>query len=210
MRFPFVLVTTAIVLAGHGYCSARETVRTYSVYQCRYSLPDKDWMWADSKSLPNATCVARNTDGLVFVLSVVPVPSGTVMDAKFADGFDESTSAASPMKKRGGRMTTFKGLPCYESDWLVESKYTAVVRVVIANGFAYQLQLLGNADPVQTRPDFEAVMNGFEFTSPPVPPVAPDPLEPGKKLARRMGEVAVYCLFGALALGFLTRGLRKK
>jgi hypothetical protein len=53
-------------------------------------------------------------------------------------------------------------------------------------------------------------MNGFEFTSPPVPPVAPEPLDPGQKLARRMGQVAVYCLLGALVLGLVVRGARKK
>lgn len=210
MRFQQLVVALLTVLAGSAAASAAETVRTFSAYHCKYTLPGKGWMWADSKSLPNATCVARSIDGLVFVLTVLPVPSNVVMNAKFTDGFDEDLPAARNMKKRGGRMTAFKGLPCYESDWLVESKFTAVIRVVIANGFWYQVQLSGNADPVEKRPDFEAIMDGFEFTSPPVPPTAQDPLEPGKKLARRMGEVAVYCLFGALVLGLVVRGARKK
>jgi hypothetical protein len=196
-----VVLLTA--LACRGSLSAYEVVKKFPDYQCQYTLPGKGWTWEDAKSLPNATCVARNMDGLVFVLTVLPVPPNVVMNAKFTDGFDEDLPAARArnMKKRGGRMTTFKGLPCYESDWLVESKFTAVIRVVIANGFWYQVQLLGNADPVDKRPDFEAVMNGFEFTSPPVPP---DPLERGERVARLIGRGLAYVIAGFAVWGVVT------
>jgi hypothetical protein len=210
MRFRRLVFMLLMALAAHVAASAPEAVKTFPNYQCRYSLPGKDWTWVDSKSVPDAICVAQNRTGLDVILSVVPVPAGTVIDAKFAGGFDEAMASGGPVKKRGGRLTTFRGLPCYESEWLIRGTNTAAIRVVIANGRAYQVQLLGTADPVEKRVDFEATMNGFEFTSPPVPPVASEPLDPGQKLARRMGQVAVYCLLGALVLGLVVRGARKK
>jgi hypothetical protein len=211
MRFPFAPVVILTIMAGPAVApAAGEIVKTFPAHQCRYTLPGKDWTWDDPKSLPSAICAARNRAGLDLLLSAVPVPAGTVIDAKFAGGFDEELTSGGPLKKRGGRLTTFRGLPCYESEWLVRGTNTAAIRIIIANGRAYHVQLLGKADPVEKRADFEAIMNGFEFTSPPVPPVAPEPLDPGQKLARRMGQVAVYCLFGALVLGLVVRGARKK
>ena len=128
-------------------------------------------------------------------------------DADAAAGFDPSAYAAGTIKRRGERICTFMGLPCYECEWLLNGKMTYVMRIVFANGFGYQLMLLGNADPVEQRPDFEAIMNGFDFTSPPVPP---DPLERGKRVARLVGKLSASCVFGALVLGFLVRSVRRK
>jgi hypothetical protein len=203
-----VVPALLVALAGPAAAGPQEDVLTFPVSQCRYTLPGKDWTWIDHTSFPKAICAARNGDDLVFVLSVIPWPAGPVIDEKFAAEYDRTADPS--VTKRDGRIATLKGLPCYESEWLASGKRTGVIRVVIANGYFYKLQLLGNADPVEKRPDFEAIMNGFEFTSPPVPPVPAEPLDPGKKLARRMGQVAVYCLLGALVLGLVVRGARKK
>jgi hypothetical protein len=212
MRSRIMIPALLVVLAGERTASAGENVRSIPTYQCRYTLPGKDWSWSEPTSGVQAVCMARNGDGLVFMLTVLPVPAHTIIDADFATEFDQNAYPVAATKKRGGRITNFKGLPCYESEGLLNGKFTAVYRVLVANGFAYQLQLLGNADPVEKRPDFEAIMNGFEFTSPPVPHSAAttDPHERGKKIARRMGEVAAYCLAGAVVLGLLIRGARKK
>jgi hypothetical protein len=133
------------------------------------------------------------------------VPAGTVVDERFATGFDHKAHPS--VEKRGERIATFQGLSCYEWEWLFDGSKTAAFRVVVANGFAYQLQLMGGTDPVEKRPDFEAIMNGFDFTS---PPVAPDPLEPGKRVARLIGRVFVYVMAGFAVWGFVTVIRRRK
>ena len=213
MRFQRASLALLTMLAGHNPVTARETVKTFPSYQCRYTLPGNNWSWADPATLPNAVCVARTGDGLVFVLSVIPVPAGSIIDASFATGFDPRAYPAGHATKRGGRLTTFQGLPCYATEGVLEGKATTAVRVVIANGFAYQLQLVGNADPVEKRPDFEDITNGFAFTSPPVAPTpssTSDPLDRGERLAYKAGQVAGYCLLGALFLGLLARTKRRK
>jgi hypothetical protein len=197
------------ILVSPLTASARDPVKTFPVSQCRYTLPGKDWSWV--QPVPRdvqAICVARNEDGLVVMLTVLHAPAGMVIDAGFVDAFDPTAHGVQgTVRKRGERFMTFKGLPCYECELLVHEQMTTVIRVVIANGFAYQLQLIGNADPVEKRPDFEAIMNGFEFTAPPVPP---DPHARAKARGRLFGDVAAQFLFTAIAVGLLFRWYRKK
>jgi hypothetical protein len=206
MQFHRSVVVLLTVLAGRGELSANEVVKKFPDYQCQYTLPGKDWTWANPKSDSPYICVAHNGAGLKLMLAVQPVDAGTVIDAKFAEEFDEGTSSAGSLKKRGGRMTVFKGLACYESEWLVNGRSTAAIRVVIANGSEYQLQLLGKADPVEKRPDFEAIMNGFEFTAPAVPPspknttdVANDEKNPAYRTGQALGYVVIALVLVRLA-----------
>jgi hypothetical protein len=60
--------------------------------------------------------------------------------------------------------------------------------------------MVGTSDAVEARPDFEAILNGFEFTSPPTPPAAPTPAEAqAKDISFIAGTVAGQCL----AIAFL-------
>jgi hypothetical protein len=71
--------------------------------------------------------------------------------------------------------------------------------VALANGFCYQLQLVGNEDPVEQRPDFESIMDGFDFTSPPVPKTVIK-VDRRDNVSYRMGQIAGYCLIAALVI----------
>ena len=53
---------------------AAET-KEFLAYQCRYTLPDNDWSWVDPSTVPNVLCVARSSDELVFMITVVPLPA---------------------------------------------------------------------------------------------------------------------------------------
>jgi hypothetical protein len=213
MQSRSIILEVLVLLASHRTASAGDAVRTFPAYQCRYTLPGKDWSWADPATLPKAICVAHNQDGLLFVVGVMPVPAGTVIDAKIADGFGGRVHRGVTVKKRGGRLTTFKGLPCYEAEMLLDGTRTAAFRLVIANGLAYHIQLMGGADPVEKRPDFDAIMNGFEFTSPPIAPVAPatgDAADDEKNPAYLAGQALGYCAIGMFLFGLATWGRRRK
>jgi hypothetical protein len=216
-----ILSLLAFLVSGSAAFAA-DAVRTFPAYQCRYTLPGKDWSWGDPAAAPRAICVARNEDGLVFLVGVMPVPAGTALSAKFADGFGSRVHRGVTVTKRGGRLTTFRGLPCYEGEMLLNGTRTVAFRLVIANGFAYHIQLMGGADPVEKRPDFDAIMNGFEFTSPPVAPApksaadtpAPnstaDPPGDDKNPAYLAGQVLGYCAIGVFIVGLTRWGQRRK
>jgi hypothetical protein len=206
LRLFLSLVTVAIALFVSGPVAAADLVKTFPDYRCRLSVPGPNWTWLPDNSLPNAMCVARSPDGTVLFLAVVPVPAGTVLDEKFVADFDPTQE--NPMvTARGGRLGTFRGLTSYDWFGRVGPTDTAVIRMVIANGFAYQVHLLGKADPVERRPDFEAILNGFEFTDPPTPP---EPTDRGKALAYNIGKMIGYGLPVAIVVGLVIVGLRRK
>ncbi len=188
-----------IVLANQGIARSEENSKMFDAYHCRYTLPGKGWTWHDSSEAPQAICVARNDEGLVLILSVSPDPSGEVIDDAFVKGYDSTCYASNSTRKRGGRITTFKNLTCYESEGIINDSFTSLTRVVLANGFCYQLQLFGDAAPVEKRPDFETIMNGLEFTSPPVAKLAPSDNR-RDNISYRMGQVTGCCLVIALIL----------
>src|SRR5262245_32695849 len=94
MRFQRASLALVTILAGHNAVSARETVKEFPSYQCRYTLPGSNWSWVDPVTVPEVVCVARTSDGLVFLLSVLPVPAGKVIDADFVAAFDKTAYPA--------------------------------------------------------------------------------------------------------------------
>src|SRR5262249_49730184 len=49
---------------------------------------------------------------------------------------------------------------------------TTVSRCFLAHQMAYQIVIIGGKEPVEEDPDFDAIMDGFAFTVPPVAPPA--------------------------------------
>jgi hypothetical protein len=208
MFLRIVISAVVALLASHGAAPASDNVKTFEGYQCRYTLPGDDWLWLKLRPGMTAICAARNRDGLVLALTVLPAPAGHVVDAKFTTDMDE-WAAGRKLTKRDGRITTFRGLPCYQLEAMLNGRTTAF-RAVVANGFHYQLELAGDADPVESRPDFDTIMNGFEFTSPPVPPPPVGRAKTFPPLLTGLGRIAGYCLLGALFLGIVIQGARGK
>jgi len=210
MQFRRLAVALLVTLSGHAAMWAGETTRTFPEYQCRYTLPGTDWTWSDGAKIPMALCVADSEDGLALLVGITPASPGTVIDAKFASEFDPSKSRGGSIVKRASRLTTFKGMPCCQAEVLVNGTRSAAIRLVIANGFAYQVQVIGDVEPVEKRPDFEAIMNGFEFTSPPVPPDPNATTGDGKNPSYKAGQALGYCLIVLVLVRLVNWGRRRK
>jgi hypothetical protein len=95
--------------------------------------------------------------------------------------------------KRGGRLSTFQGLPCYQVEGRFHDGRTCAGKVFAANGFCYVLLIMGSDKPVEQEANFEAIMNGFAFLETP-----PDPN--AQRLAYRFAGHAIVGCFGALVL----------
>jgi hypothetical protein len=200
-----VLVAACPIIAA-----AQERTKTFDAQNCKYTLPADNWVWLDATAVPGAICAARGSDGVTFVLGARKVRPNVAMTDKFVTGFDQG-AAEEGGKKRGGRMTTFKGQACYETEGLINGNMTTAQRVVIANGLAYMVQVVAGADPVEKRSDYEAIMNGFEFITPPVAASNHDsggPTDPFDKAAYRLGQAVGFCLM--LAAGLAVFGFFRK
>lgn len=189
-------------------------MRTFPAQQCQYTLPGDDWSWPEAKG-PNMF-LAVNSQGLVVSLMSLPVSPGTELNQKYIEGWEKGLFKNPDNKKRGGRFTSFLGIPCYQCEQsrmlpeLGVANIPGVHRVFVAHGNLYDLILTGGKEPVEQHPDFEKIMGGFAFTTP-VGPVAPTPApEPEHSIADLIGKIAVWCLGLAGVLAFLRWSSRKK
>jgi len=185
-----------------------EPHKIFEKYKCSYTLPGPGWVWMDAANVPGAIFVASNQAGLVAILMAQPTPLDS-MAPEFIKGLENGAVRSGESSKRGGRMLTFKGVPCYQMDlMLVKEKQTFSSRIFVTHGYAYTLQVVGDVEPVEKSPEYDAIMNGFAFTVAP-PPVSPSPQKRANSDAynagRRVGQIFVYVLIGAVVIALIRK-----
>jgi len=207
------LAALVLTLGGALPVTAQDKTRTFDAHNFKYTLPADNWTFLDESQVPNAICLARSTDGATFLVTTFGVPKDIDITDKFTTGFDKG-AADNGMQKRGGRLTTFKGLTCYETEGLINGKMTTATRVVLADGLGYSVQVLAGAEPVEKRSDYEAIMNGFDFLKPPAPKMARTGISlkrtPLEKSAFLIGQVVGFCVVLAVAISVVVFFRRKK
>ncbi len=146
--------------------AAEEPMRVFPAQKCRFTLPVPDWTWIDMQA-PNILFVAGNTKGFVINLTTVSVPVTAQINEQFVKEFEKSFYSPGQIEKRAGRFVTFRGLPSYQAEGILADGRTTATRVFKAHGLSYNLSLIGAKEPVEDDPQFEKLMQGFEFTVPP-------------------------------------------
>jgi hypothetical protein len=196
---PRLMAAVGGVLLLSTGIQADERTRHFPAAKCRYTLPADGWSWSDRSEKGEAlfAAVGPGPRGALVTLAVMPAPPSARMDQKFIEGFDRGSFIPGKLDKRGGRLITFLGLPCYQVEGRLADGQTTVLRVFLAHGLGYQLIVVGNQEPVEQSPEFEAIMGGFAFDSPPVlPPPGPSPGSLDR-FTDQMAKIATYCLLGA-------------
>lgn len=211
MRFTSLPIGVVLFLLAQNSAFGKEDVKTFATQQCRYTLPSNKWNWTDHRDVPNAVCAAEHEDGRIIILCLTAIPKHGVINDAFVNGFDHEAVSEGTLKKRGGRITAFKNLPCYECEHLISGAMVAS-RIILANGFHYHVIIRGGLRPVEKLPDYEAIMDGFEFTSPPVPHTAGpvDPFQKGKDLSFRVGKSLAYMIPLGMVAIFWLAGRKKR
>src|SRR5262245_27927987 len=196
-------------------CAADEPTRTFAQFKCRYTLPDDTWNWGEKNPTIVNLFMAGNGEGLIVTVACQRFPTPTPIDANFGAGFESTFFVPGKTEKRGSRLLTFKNRPCFQAEALLPTGQTAIQRVFNAFGNTYHLTVLGGKEPIEQHPDFEKIVNGFDFTEVP-PPDAPsaapggDPDNWVKSVSQLAGKVACICFLIALVATLATRLGRKK
>ena len=135
----------------------------------RYTLPGPKWSWS-VRPLEGATCAAVNQLGFVVTIGVTKLPRPVPIDEEAAKDLEKDflSTVGNQFKKRGGRFTTFRGLRCYQLEGSHVDGQTTATPFFSANSLLYSINVFGGEDPVEDNPEFEKILNGFEFTEPPV------------------------------------------
>jgi hypothetical protein len=183
------------LMAAGALAEDDPNTRTDRRLKCRYTLPDERWSWLDTSELNLKELVfsARRDDGTTVAVTAIPNEgSGTDFSDKLVKGFESGYLKSYRGRRRSGQRVTFRGLPAYQLNATLQNEVSASVRLFIANDLAYCVQVLGPEPRIEEQPDFEAIMNGFEFTSPPQRTVARnDPFSVGMALGKIVFDVAV-------------------
>lgn len=199
------LAFLALQCAGAD-ASGSEAHKVFAKYKCSYTLPGPGWAWQDAATVPGAIFVASNDAGLVVMLMTQRSQLDTV-SPEFIRGLEEGAVEPGESSKRGGKSLTFKGVPCHQLDLLlVKVQKTFSSRFFIAHNYVYNLQVVGEKEPVEESPEYDAIMNGFSFT------VAPPPPSPQTKAnsaaynaGRRAGQIFMYVLIGAVVIALIRK-----
>jgi len=85
----------------------------------------------------------------------------------------------------------------------------ATTRAFFANGYLYQLQIVGSKLPINERGKLENLFNSFEFIG---ETILPEPKEENSayKFGRYMGQIVAYCVIGIIVLLLVKLVWRRK
>lgn len=171
MRFaPIPLTRVILILFAAGPAHGNDTTKQFPAFNCRYTIQSDDWDWvADAKT---GLCTAAHDRGWGFNLSVERA-NGSYVTPMIIRGMDETMMRLN-IQKRGGRKIAFLGLPCYQFEGTLADGRTTAIRLLVVNGLAYHLTVVGGKQPIEADPAFEECMAGFELLVPPAPPKPED------------------------------------
>src|SRR5262249_2824515 len=138
--------------------------------KCQFTLPSQRWSWSD-RPVPNVFVSAESKDGLVIQITCAPAAAWSNMDDRAVQDFEASLARSShgQLKKRSASYVPYHGLTSYQVAGLLPDGRTTVSRFFLAHEMAYQILMVGGKEPVEQHLDFEAIMSGFAFTTPPAP-----------------------------------------
>ena len=198
-----------VLLVAPTTIKAQETVRHFPAYHCSYTLPGKGWTWLESPD-EKALFLAERDDGIRVVLGVTKAPRSTRFDSKFLTEAKKAFIIPGKTEFRNEQTLEFRGLPCYQIGCKMPDGSTTVSRAFLAHGFYYHLGIVGDVDPVESRPDLESIMSGFEFDTPPQISDSTSDDASDDTTDRRSGQLVGYGLLALLILGIIHSRMNRR
>jgi hypothetical protein len=212
-----------------------ETAREFTDLDCKIVLPGSEFKWLDASKLPGAKAAFGDASGTMLILIVQRAPPGFVLSEK---GFDEGVVSSGKISILERRHITFRGVPCYEIHTLLNDKGSiGTIRAFCANGYVYQLAVVGRNLPIAERDRLESIFSAFQFagratagpstsqssvapTAPSAPIAgapattpashAPSQADQSLQFSRTVGEIAGLCLIAIVILLVLKRRKEKQ
>lgn len=210
---PFSVVVVLIWLAvAPSLAKAQDRERTFAAMKCSYRLPNDDWSWSEDKMPNNTLFIAANKDGFVATLSYMTMSRSNLLDQDFVNDFESTFYKKAQMTKRGGQFINFLGRPCYQAEGVLADGRTVINRTLLSPDCSYNFAVIGGNQPVESAPEFEAIVNGLTLTAPLVQKEALNqlPAEEPPNVSRRLGEIAGYCIVGVVIVAVCGWFFQKK
>ena len=214
-----LLALLVVLMSSHAY--AQDATRTFSDQHCTFSLPDDTWTWGQPEAVPKSLAVATNEKGGAIVLLAISAPKGARLDKTFIEGFESSFLKGGTFAKTGSKTLSFKGIPSYQLEVKgEEGRIRGIIRVFIARGFCYQVQIVSASGNSPDEAFVETTMRGFSFVKKPLAqPARPQrrttrvgiSTHDAYRFSRLMGKIAAGCFILIIIVVLLKMTvLRKK
>lgn len=215
MRFKYakLIITLLVVHSCTAMANDAERIKEFQDRRCRLALPSSEFKWLDNSQIPNTLAAFGDNSGIVFIVLTFKTPDGFVLTKGFTKGFDEGSCQSGMFSKISGEIIKFRNLPCYQVHLRsVKDGSVMTVRAFAANGYLYQLQLIGSILPIENRNKLENIFSAFEFVGMPNLPTPKPPSAEQKayNFGMQMGRISVYCLIAAVILFVARRLVRKR
>ena len=196
----FLMLMWSSLLAGE----VQET-KEFADLKCKLTLPSPDFKWLDHKQVPYARAFMGNDSGTMLLLLAFKDTEGKPVDKDFAKGFDIGLGKTGDVAKINGSIITFKKLPCYQVNIRIkQNNSTGTIRAFLANGYLYQLQIIGNKSLFKERKKQEKIFSAFEFIgSPTMPRPVSSAVQKAYNYGYIMGRIAFYCIVIAVIVGIV-------
>lgn len=212
-RKTMLLAAALMIYSLAGIANDVGNARVFADRQCKLTLPGAGFRWLDHSKIPQAVAALGNDSGTMLLMTINKAPDGFVLKESFVRGFDKSFNQPGVASKISGEIVTFRGVPCYQLHArLGQDGSIATIRAFGANGYLYQLQLVGSRLPVERRGELDGVFSAFEFTgTPSLPTSAPQTSEQqAYNFSENMGKIAGGCIIGVIILAGAGKLLGKK
>jgi len=208
-----LMVAAFMVYALTAAASDTERIREFENFRCRLILPDPNTEWIDHTQIPGAKAALGDDSGRVLVFMVNEAADSFVLNDSFIEGFDESFNKPGVISKISGQITAFRNVPCYQFNARIEQDGSIVTgKIFAANGYLYQLQLIGGELPINERNDMDNIFHAFEFFGKPNPhesqPTSPE--QQAYNFSRKMGRIIGYCIIVIIVVLVGKMLIRKK
>ena len=182
--------------------------RPFPDKHCKFTLPGIDWKWDDNKQ-PSQLFGASGPNGLVVVMTVTPTGPRDSLNQPFIDAFEAACFKPGLHAKRSGDFVDHRGQSSYQCEGTFATGQSSVCRIFLGHGNCYALMVIGNEQPVERLPEFEAIVNSFELDTVPLNLPAMRVADEERTVAFRVGEFAGRIIVLTIIIGFIAFVVRK-
>lgn len=141
--------------------------KSFDEYNCRLSLPGKDWKWADGKAADSLCAAVEPSKNLIFALSVGKAQENSKIDDEFMETFEQGFFKEGLVENRDSSLVKWNDTICYAGKaYLKTVNRMALIRIFIVDGILYRLDIIGPPLFFEKNPDAGGIFGNFKFIKP--------------------------------------------
>ncbi|QDU09950.1 hypothetical protein [Gimesia aquarii] len=164
--------TSLILLNLNSVDEETPIVMEFPEYSCKLTLPSPQFKWIEQEIPPDSLAGFYDDIGTKLLFTAKKIPAGVVLNESLIKEIQSPFNQQDSISIQSGEMITFRKVPCYQFHIrFKENSSVRIIRIFIANGYLYELQLMDSSLLIKNRNLSEYVFSAFEFMETPDIPI---------------------------------------